>query len=107
MRMSDWSSDVCSSDLAGVGPGRHRTHPPRLCARRRPALSLFQLWRRHAHRIAHLPAMTGLNFELLATDGGARRGRLTLNHGVVETQIGSAYCRERVCQDVLISVVDV
>jgi len=31
--------------------------------------------------------MTGLNFELLATDGQARRGRVTLNHGVVETPI--------------------
>ncbi|MBR9814905.1 tRNA-guanine transglycosylase, partial [bacterium] len=28
-----------------------------------------------------------MNFELLATDGGARRGRLTLAHGVVETPI--------------------
>ena len=28
-----------------------------------------------------------LNFELLATDGHARRGRLTLNHGVVETPV--------------------
>jgi queuine tRNA-ribosyltransferase len=32
-------------------------------------------------------APDGLKFELLATDGGARRGRLTLNHGVVETPI--------------------
>ena len=31
--------------------------------------------------------MTGLNFELLATDGAARRGRITLNHGVVQTPI--------------------
>ena len=31
--------------------------------------------------------MTGLNFSLLATDGAARRGRMTLNHGVVETPI--------------------
>ncbi|WP_454691855.1 tRNA guanosine(34) transglycosylase Tgt [Achromobacter aloeverae] len=31
--------------------------------------------------------MNGLNFELLATDGAARRGRITLNHGVVETPI--------------------
>jgi len=31
--------------------------------------------------------MNGLNFELLATDGQARRGRVTLNHGVVETPI--------------------
>ena len=28
-----------------------------------------------------------LNFELLHTEGDARRGRLTLNHGVVETPI--------------------
>jgi queuine tRNA-ribosyltransferase len=28
-----------------------------------------------------------LSFELLATDGHARRGRLTLNHGVVETPV--------------------
>src|SRR5258708_4725658 len=30
---------------------------------------------------------TGLKFELLTTDGKARRGRVTLNHGVVETPI--------------------
>jgi queuine tRNA-ribosyltransferase len=29
----------------------------------------------------------GLNFELLGVDGRARRGRVTLNHGVVETPI--------------------
>ncbi len=29
----------------------------------------------------------GLAFELLATEGHARRGRLTLNHGVVETPV--------------------
>src|SRR4051812_13177260 len=28
-----------------------------------------------------------LNFKLLKTDGNARRGRLTLNHGVIETPI--------------------
>ncbi|MDX3906771.1 MAG: tRNA guanosine(34) transglycosylase Tgt [Pigmentiphaga sp.] len=31
--------------------------------------------------------MNGLKFELLATEGLARRGRMTLNHGVVETPI--------------------
>lgn len=31
--------------------------------------------------------MNGLNFELLATDGKARRGAITLNHGVVQTPI--------------------
>lgn len=31
--------------------------------------------------------MTGLQFKLLATDGAARRGQVTLNHGVVQTPI--------------------
>src|SRR3546814_567890 len=30
---------------------------------------------------------TGLQFKLLATDGAARRGQITLNHGVVQTPI--------------------
>src|ERR1700730_5882639 len=29
----------------------------------------------------------GLKFELITTDGKARRGRVTLNHGVIETPI--------------------
>lgn len=36
---------------------------------------------------SHVPPENGLKFELLATDGHARRGRVTLNHGVVETPI--------------------
>src|SRR3546814_14701257 len=28
MRISDWSSDVCSSDLSQPGPGRTKTSPP-------------------------------------------------------------------------------
>lgn len=31
--------------------------------------------------------MNGLSFQLLATDGNARRGEITLNHGVVQTPI--------------------
>ena len=33
------------------------------------------------------PLNAGLKFELLATEGHARKGRMTLNHGVVETPI--------------------
>ncbi|MEX3526304.1 MAG: tRNA guanosine(34) transglycosylase Tgt [Burkholderia sp.] len=36
---------------------------------------------------AHVPPENGLKFELLSTDGHARRGRVTLTHGVVETPI--------------------
>ncbi|AJK45127.1 tRNA guanosine(34) transglycosylase Tgt [Burkholderia plantarii] len=35
----------------------------------------------------HVPPDNGLKFDLLTTDGHARRGRVTLNHGVVETPI--------------------
>jgi queuine tRNA-ribosyltransferase len=43
----------------------------------------------HADQAAatHTPPTGGLKFDLLKTDGLARRGRLTLNHGVVETPI--------------------
>jgi queuine tRNA-ribosyltransferase len=40
----------------------------------------------HGDNTAERPA-NGLKFELLTTDGQARRARLTLNHGVVETPI--------------------
>ncbi|MGH8780609.1 tRNA guanosine(34) transglycosylase Tgt [Paraburkholderia sp.] len=41
----------------------------------------------HTHDRTDTPPIDGLAFELLTTDGAARRGRLTLNHGVVETPI--------------------
>ena len=40
-----------------------------------------------AHTSAQSTRQIGLGFELLATDGLARRGRMTLNHGVVDTPI--------------------
>ncbi len=40
-----------------------------------------------AHTSAQPTSQTGLGFELLATDGLARRGRMTLNHGIVDTPI--------------------
>ena len=40
-----------------------------------------------AHPSAQSTRQIGLGFELLATDGLARRGRMTLNHGVVDTPI--------------------
>ncbi|GLU30722.1 tRNA guanosine(34) transglycosylase Tgt [Trinickia caryophylli] len=42
---------------------------------------------RHHPNAAASTVAGGLRFELIATDGQARRGRLTLNHGVVETPI--------------------
>src|SRR3546814_16291331 len=82
MRISDWSSDVCSSDLADAGPAmsssarrRSRTRSCRCgCSVRRPAAA-------------------------------RRSGARTRARGCAE--IGRASCRERVCQYVSISVVAV
>src|SRR3546814_7134194 len=80
MRISDWSSDVCSSDLLdlrGVGP----TVP---CAPLLPALS-------NAPPV--VPQEEG--FHRVEQDGGAhRRPRRPADC----RQIGRASCRERVCQ---------
>src|SRR3546814_1633985 len=79
MRISDWSSDVCSSDLRGACRAR-ASRILRPCATLRAAMSievLAPIQRRPLHN------------EL------ADR----LRHMIVEgEQIGRASCRERVCQ---------
>src|SRR3546814_12421445 len=82
MRISDWSSDVCSSDLP-IG-GDHRDIGVQ---RGEGGLHVRILQR---NRRAHLYAPL---FRLRMHGGGAQR------------QIGRASCRERVCQYVSISVV--
>ena len=65
---------------AGVGVRRPGEYASRLSPRHRTALPLLQLRRCHVHcRTA------AMNFQLLARDGAARRGRLTLAHGIVDT----------------------
>src|SRR3546814_3299114 len=95
MRISDWSSDVCSSDLAAVG------------------IALDELIKRfvgfaQAFRVALAGVLTG---ELGKRGAGGRKGNqaLQVQHVVgawvvgvllletVDGEIGSASCRERVC----------
>src|SRR3546814_6460951 len=80
MRISDWSSDVCSSDLKGEGRWFH--HPPY------PPIDA-------PHQSAHLPSMT----IAITPSGQACGARVT---GVDLTRplatIGRAPCRESVCQ---------
>src|SRR3546814_10944498 len=95
MRISDWSSDVCSSDLlkiltgmiAGAGE-RTRRHLKETLGSRDGCIGAEGLRR---HELNHL--------------GMARRRLKILAHGeevdVCRThigQIGRAACRERVCQ---------
>src|SRR3546814_16203910 len=96
MRISDWSSDVCSSDLAGID-----------------ALLLESAG----------GARSGSDLRMLIEHGRRLRSLMhyvprTLDHGLVEAlaltgaldpdlESGRASCRERVCQYVYISVVAV
>src|SRR3546814_15831690 len=102
MRISDWSSDVCSSDLiftiasiVGVSVMLFAyMQVPTLLGIGRLAVTL------------ELPASGGLYRFSNVTYRGVQVGKVT---GVTLTddEIGRASCRERVCQYVSISVVAV
>src|SRR3546814_3609198 len=88
MRISDWSSDVCSSDLlpsllwslGWVAPA-----PPR---------DFFTPRRRNARSASLAPL-----FRIPVTQAGPSVEKHTLASSKSETQqIGRASCRERVCQ---------
>src|SRR3546814_20556187 len=93
MRISDWSSDVCSSDL---NP-RADSHVLRTRAPLDPKVS-FDL-----HVLGMPPAFVLSQDQTLKFDVPLHRGGMT----PIEQQIGRASCRERVCQYVSISVVAV
>src|SRR3546814_5232859 len=85
MRISDWSSDVCSSDLAVGEAGRHP----------HPGLPV-----RRGDRAVAFPA---LRIGRAAGVDDAQPARRSLRAGEAEVEpleIGRASCRERVCQSV-------
>src|SRR3546814_20168319 len=84
MRISDWSSDVCSSDLFGDLHRHHQLMVNPLSPRRHDG---------RGERIGFLRS--------LRTAIGSFHARIH------PSQIGRASCRERVCQYVSISVVAV
>src|SRR3546814_4935998 len=94
MRISDWSSDVCSSDLAGVGIEVHE--PSLVRMKERSERARFQLTPNNLRQVRVPvgaspflnPAGTAPGFELSV--GGA-----TLF--VMPGELGRAPCRERVC----------
>src|SRR3546814_19562537 len=97
MRISDWSSDVCSSDLSrassGGGPG---------CLKISPVPLLVRLGRRPLDVVppAALDALEGSPVDewLDALEGDAEVGGGLLAGHVLAPEIGRASCRERVCQ---------
>src|SRR4029453_16387905 len=72
--------------LVPAGAGRRlrraRADPARVPSRAGVGLPVLLVRRRQPD---HVSAFSAFGFELLATDGAARRGRLTTLHGVVDT----------------------
>src|SRR3546814_13731115 len=102
MRISDWSSDVCSSDLKNY----HRvdaTHSLGLGTDDKGAVSTV-IWNSPAFK-------AGLDVgDAITAINGAAFSADRLNNAIRDAktgqEIGRASCRERVCQYVEISVVD-
>src|SRR3546814_15566600 len=94
MRISDWSSDVCSSDLDADDALSAQGEAVANVAAARAALEAAQI---------------DLGFTRIVAPIGGRIGRSAFTPGALVTtgQIGRASCRERVCQYVEISVVAV
>src|SRR3546814_1043349 len=77
MRISDWSSDVCSSDLRGLADGRYRSG-----------------WSRPSAN----PLYVGAPLCQGAAQGDEIVGPARQQGEQDQPEIGRASCRERVCQ---------
>src|SRR3546814_17513597 len=116
MRISDWSSDVCSSDLDGAPHLIRRISGARWIARCRPSFPASSPFRRPT-RFHHKPAPDFPHASQRPEEEDSRRtgrnGRRTGGRGRLDAakagfvEIGRASCRERVGQYVYISVVAV
>src|SRR3546814_16566242 len=99
MRISDWSSDVCSSDLPH---GRDQAGRGQALEEGGLTMALFELTSNDLRFVAQrLPRDVRDLLKL-------HHGKLFLGGGFIRAvEIGRASCRERVCQYVEISVVAV
>src|SRR3546814_13242570 len=100
MRISDWSSDVCSSDLAEIGARWHRAQPAIAKARDlvfEPCAPLPVV--RTAAADEGVVGKRRDGRRLPCGGDAKRRADLVqrLDH-LCRTKIGRASCRERVCQ---------
>src|SRR3546814_10605139 len=95
MRISDWSSDVCSSDLSGGAAERMRNallHEAGSGAGETPDYPITVV-RPGEYRTRQIDAAKAL---FSAT--GVKRGDLAARQESFLGKIGRATCRERVCQ---------
>src|SRR3546814_19903598 len=103
MRISDWSSDVCSSDLLRIADGQMFENAYS------GATGLVTARRNAGGRSSTLGFFAEDDWTLgnLVLTGGARVDRWTITGGffterdpagAIATKLGRASCRERVCQ---------
>src|SRR3546814_8969766 len=78
MRISDWSSDVCSSDLRNVG-------------------GVVAVAMRHGEVAGRLGKARGFQ-QIIDADAAPMRVELRPGGDAMDVEIGRASCRERVCQ---------
>src|SRR3546814_15332147 len=104
MRISDWSSDVCSSDLRSRAHARAMTdviiyHNP-ACGTSRNTLAMIRNAGIEPHVVEYLktPLVRALLVELIARAGLTPRALLREQGTPYAAQIGRASCRERVCR---------
>src|SRR3546814_18860365 len=106
MRISDWSSDVCSSDLGFGRVGEARLQLASGAESEsldRIVDLLIEAREREALALSEEPFITRLGVERLAVDEEEVAEELAVGLGVLvdlerQLTIGSASCRERVCQ---------
>src|SRR3546814_9003638 len=95
MRISDWSSDVCSSDLTSLGAAEiHRIGREQVAdlTSRMDVLLKAQGYTKGSLR-DRLNALSKAEGQLFANDDAGRAEMLAYLN-----EIGRASCRERVCQ---------
>src|SRR3546814_16381356 len=96
MRISDWSSDVCSSDLSQNLPshfGELRMTPEDFGVR-----SDYPAFNRHDANVAFLSHLSRDYLDPLGVEFGLRAIRQSQGYMIAAEEIGRASCRERVCQ---------
>src|SRR3546814_13766854 len=102
MRISDWSSDVCSSDLARDPAGDRPHRAVRRGQGRLPGDGGGRAFRqdrdRGLKRVAPPAAKSRGNVDILAETAILSGIMIEEDIGHAEGQIGRASCRERVCR---------
>src|SRR3546814_12811784 len=106
MRISDWSTDVCSSDLLNISTNRDR-----MSQERPDVVNVQSTDTTVTGRLGEWITLAGVNRQTQADNQGLSRSYSTqgrddmiLRVKVETLKIGRESCRERECQYVYISV---